>query len=198
LVTGLALSLILAAGGAGATTTGYPIVYHSPGDTGLRPPHPPYLPKASSVTLHLWMDAGPVSPGSGLCDDGAGDASCAYDVRVNVQGDSKLVGFTGIGDVVYHPNNLSPSNPATTLRLNRLAKTTPIVGRQKIGTLVVDTSFPLGGLIEVNGVHSVGAAQQRDAIPTNTLAFVPEPDQMLLLVSGLAGLALLDRLRRRR
>jgi hypothetical protein len=44
----------------------------------------------------------------------------------------------------------------------------------------------------------VGAALQTEPIPGQTLAYVPEPGQLLLLASGLAGLALLHRLRERR
>jgi hypothetical protein len=178
---------------AGAATAG-PLVYHSPGDTGIRPTTPPNLPKASAVTLYLWLDPGSAPLSGTVCNNASGDASCAYDLRVQVQGDSKIVSFTPIGDVVQ---KLTPPTNSTLLRANRLANTAPIVGKQKIGTLVVNTSGPLGGTIDVTGVHSLGAALQLDPIPSNTLAFVPEPGELVLLVSGLAGLAVLNRLRSR-
>jgi hypothetical protein len=185
--SGLALTLFLAA----AAATGAPLVYHSPGDTGLAPGPPvgaPYLPKATNVTLYLWLNPGPTAPSGTTCVDATGHASCAYDLRVQVQGDSQLVSFSPIGDVVY---DLTP----TMLRANRIAKDAPLVGPTKIGELVVNTLGPQGGLIHVTGVNSVGAALQVEGMPTNTLAYVPEPDQLVLLVSGLAGLALLHRLR---
>ena len=185
---GAVLALIVAAGGA----AGAPIVYNSPGDTGDRPEFAPHLPKASSVTLHLWLDPGSLPISGTLCSNATGDASCAYDLRVQVQGDSKIVSFTPIGDVVQ---NITTTENPTMLRANRLTNGAPIIGKQKIGTLVVDTTGPQGGLIEVTGVHSLGAALQLESIPSNTIAYVPEPGELVLLVSGLAGLALLHRLR---
>jgi hypothetical protein len=187
--SGLVLALVLAA----AAATGAPLVYHSPGDTGHAPGPPagaPYLPKASSVTLYLWLDPGPTAPSGGeTCVDAAGHASCAYDVRIRVQGDSQLTGFSPIGsDVVF---DLTP----TMLRANRIMKNSPLVGPTKIGQLVVNTLGPQGGLIEVAGVNNVGAALQVEGLPNHTLAYVPEPDQLVLLFAGLAGLAVLHRLR---
>jgi hypothetical protein len=186
----LALALLLAA----TTASAAPFVYHSPGDSGDAPgppAGPPYLPKAANVTLYLWIDPGATALAGTICADATGDASCAYDLRVQVQGDSKIKSATLSGDVIQH---ISPDEK--TLRANRIAKSPPyIVGKQKIGQIVVDTTGPLGGSIEVTGVHSLGAALQVDRLPSNTLAYVPEPGQLLLLVSGLAGLALLHRLR---
>jgi hypothetical protein len=188
------LALVVAAGAA----TGAPIVYHSPGDSGDRPTFAPYLPKASNVTLYLWLDPGPVPVSGTVCSNATGDASCAYDLRVQVQGDPWIVGFTPIGLVADVVQKLTPLTNPTLLRANRLTNGAPIIGRQKIGTLVVNTMGPQGGLIEVTGVHSLGAALQLESIPSNTIAYVPEPGELVLLVSGLAGLALLHRLRGKR
>ena len=188
----LGIGLLLALFVGASSATGAPIVYHSPGDTGTRPTIAPYLPKASSVTLHLWLDPGSTPVSGTVCTDATGDASCAYDLRIQVQGDSKIVSFTPIGDVIQ---KLTPPTNATLLRANRIASAAPLIGKQKIGTLVVDTTGPQGGLIEVTGVHSLGAALQLESIPSNTIAYVPEPGQLLLLASGLAGLAVLHRLR---
>jgi hypothetical protein len=185
----LVLALLLGAGGASAD----PLVYHSPGDTGDRPGYPPHLPKASSVTLYLWLDPGPTAPPpTGVCSNATGDASCAYDVRVQVQGDSELLNFVPTNGPCDIGCNLTPSM----LRVNKLLPAgSPLIGRQKIGELTVKTSNPLGGVIEVTGVHSVGAARQLLNIPSLPIAYVPEPSQLVLLLSGLAGLWALHRLR---
>jgi len=180
---------------AASTAMSAPIVYHSPGDTGVQPIVAPNLPKASSVSLYLWLDPGSLPTSGSVCSNATGDASCAYDLRVQVQGDVKIVSFAPIGDVVQ---KLTPTSNATLLRANRIANTAPIIGKQKIGTLVVDASGPLGGLVEVTGVHSLGAALQLESIPSNTIAYVPEPGGVMLLASGLLGLAALNRLRGRR
>ena len=188
---GLVLELLLGAGGATAEV--YPFVYHSPGDTGDRPGYAPHLPKASSVTLHLWLDPGPTapSPPANVCNNATGDASCAYDLRVQVLGDSQLLNFVPTGGACDIGCKLTPS----LLRVNRLLLTAPLIGRQKLGVLTVDTTFPQGGVIEVTGMHSVGAARQLLEIPHNPIAYVPEPSQLVLLLSGLAGLWGLHRLR---
>ena len=183
---GLLLSLALGAEGA----KGAPLVYHSPGDGGGRPGYAPYLPKQASVTLYLWLDPGPAPLSGTVCTNATGDASCAYDVRVQVFGDSQLLNFVpsqGLCDVGC---NLT----ASMLRVNKIP-ITPLIGRQKIGELTVRTNLPQGGSIEVTGVHSVGAARQLQNIPSLPIAYVPEPGMLVLLISGLAGLAVLHRLR---
>jgi hypothetical protein len=187
--SGLVLLLALAAGGA----TADPLVYHSPGDTGNQPATAPNLPKASSVTLYLWLDPGPTAPSGDLCDTATGDASCAYDLRVQVMpgGDVQFLAFEPTGAACAIGCKLTPNM----LRVNRLLTSTPLIGRQKLGQLTVNTLGPAGGEIWVTGVHSVGAARQLANIPHKQIAYVPEPDQLVLLLSGLAGLAVLHRLR---
>jgi hypothetical protein len=184
--TGLLSALILGAGGALAQ----PIVYHSPGDSGFRQAYAPYLPKQASVKLYLWLDPGPTAPSGTVCTNATGHASCAYDVRVQVQGDSQLVSFAPVSG----PCDIGCKLTSSMLRMNAIPAQ-PLVGRTKLGELTVDTTYPLGGVIEVTGVHSVGAARQLETIPSLPIAYVPEPGMLILLVSGLAGLAALHRLR---
>jgi hypothetical protein len=185
---GLLLALVLAAGAA----TSAPLVYHSVADNGAVN-DPVVIPKTGYVTLNLWIDPGS-QPISGLiCKDATGDASCAYDLRVQPQGGSQLLSFVPTGGSCDIGCNLTGSM----LRVNRILTSSPLVGKQRLGTLTVDTSSSQpGGYIEVTGVHSVGAARQLQDIPTRTLAYVPEPGMLVLLLSGLAGLAVLHRLRR--
>jgi hypothetical protein len=204
--SGLVLASILAAGGAGAN----PAVYHSPNDDGWRPPqlasgNNPYLwhvRGASNVSLNLWFDPGPNPISGTVCVDATGDASCAYDVRVEAKSGPQLTGFTPTApsEVVF---NLTSAE----LRVNRMPAM-PIVGPQKIGVLTM-SSGPRYGQIRVTGVHSVGAKRQLLAIdglpppppapppnpPGVQIVAVPEPDMLILLLSGLAGLAALHRLR---
>jgi hypothetical protein len=82
------------------------------------------------------------------------------------------------------------------LRVNRILISTPLVGKQRLGTLTVNTSpSQPNGFLEVTGVHSVGAARQLQSVTPRTIAYVPEPGMLVLLFSGLAGLAVLHRLR---
>jgi hypothetical protein len=138
------------------------------------------------------MDPGPTVPTGNLCVDATGDASCAYDLRVQVTaGDVQLLAFEPTGAAC----DIGCSLTSNILRVNRLVNTVPLIGPQKVGELTMSTLGPLGGWVKVTGVHSVGAARQLVDIPENTVAFVPEPDQLVLLLSGLAGLAALHRLR---
>jgi hypothetical protein len=188
---GLWLALVLAAGAA----SGDPLVYYSPGDTGYRPSQAWNIPKGmSSVPLYLWIDPGTQPLSGTVCNNATGDASCAYDLRVQVHGDPKLVSFVPTGSVCDVGCKLTDSM----LRVNRILTSAPLIGRQRLGVLTVDTTLPAGGDIEVTGVHSVGAARQLQPISENTIARVlpvPEPGMLVLLFSGLAGLAVLYRLR---
>ena len=188
---GLWLALVLATGAA----SGDPLVYYSPGDTGYKPAQAWRIPKGmSSVPLYLWIDPGPQAPSGTVCNNATGDASCAYDVRIQVTGASTLTSFVPTGGACDVGCKLTSSM----LRVNRILTSAPLVGKQRLGVLTVNTgSAPGSAQIDVTGVHSVGAARQLQPIPSNTIATVPvpEPGMLVLLFSGLAGLAVLHRLR---
>ena len=65
----------------------------------------------------------------------------------------------------------------------------------KIGTLFLDTTGPQGGRGRPTSVENVSASMALRSDSGPDLFFVPEPGSTLLLVSGVAGLALLHRLR---
>ena len=64
----------------------------------------------------------------------------------------------------------------------------------EIGDLTVDAAVATS--VEVTGVHAVLADLTLENIAPATIAYVPEPGEILLLASGVAGLAGLYRLRR--
>jgi hypothetical protein len=190
---GLWLALVLAAGAA----TGAPLVYHSVPDNGVVN-GPVVIPKTSSVTLNLWIDPGSQPISGTICNNATGDASCAYDLRVQSQGGSQLVSFlpTGGSLCTSVSTDVGCKLTASMLRVNRILISAPLVGKQRLGTLTVNTSSSQpNGFLEVTGVHSVGAARQLQNITPRTVAYVPEPGMLVLLFSGLAGLAALHRLR---
>jgi hypothetical protein len=189
---GLWLALVLAAGAA----TGAPLVYHSPGDNGFKPSQAMQIPKGMSVPLYLWIDPGPQAPSGTVCNSATGDASCAYDLRVEVTGGATLTSFVWTGGNCT--TAVGCRLTGSMLRVNRILTSTPLIGKQRLGVLTVNTAASLGGgEVEVTGVHSVGAARQLQSISNNTIATVPvpEPGMLVLLFSGLAGLAVLHRLR---
>ena len=187
---GLWLALVLAAGAA----SGDPLVYYSPGDTGYKPVQATRIPKGTTVPLYLWIDPGPQAPSGTVCSNATGDASCAYDLRIQVTGASTLTSFVPTGGACDIGCKLTGSM----LRVNRILTSTPLVGKQRLGVLTVNTaSAPGSAQIDVTGMHSVGAARQLQPISNSTIATVPvpEPGMLVLLFSGLAGLAVLHRLR---
>jgi hypothetical protein len=207
--SGLVLASILAAGSAQADV----LVYHSASPSGVKPGYAPYLPKASSVTLNLWLDPGPTPPSNTDCVNATGDASCAYDLRVEVRSDPggpQLLSFTPTWPTVgtCTPADVGCNLTSSMLRTNKILLGSPIVGRTKIGQLTVNTLGKQGAIV-VTGVHSVGAGRQLQKIngfpppelppqvpaPGVPIAYVPEPGMLILLFSGLAGLAVLHRLR---
>ena len=112
-------------------------------------------------------------------------------------------------DLVSSPNPITGT--PTTLTLNFLAPQNPLsAGSLPDGTHELGiVGFYIGGndvLLNVAGGDSVravtasqstGTVASSDPIPPNVLA-VPEPSEILMLPSALAGLALLHRLRRAR
>jgi len=156
------------------------------------------LPQAGQ-SLPLFLDyqnngqADSSTTGS-MCVNADGDETCAFDVLLTMQSDTGVfASFTpAAGGIV---GRIDPGTQKT-LRVNGV-NVNGMAIPAAIGTLVVDAAGAKQLQIQVAGRHRVGAAGQLDAIQNRVIVNLPEPGRDWLLGSGLLGLALLARLRRR-
>jgi len=199
----LLLALLSPAAALAVPATGDPVVYHSPGDDGTPPVSSPVeIPAESNQELYLFIDYDndrdpPGSTGAGtMCVDEDGNETCGFDLLIEMTTD--VATFTSFVPPVSSNivGRIDPSD-ATTLRVNGIDVGGMAIPA-RIGTLTVDALGANQLQIAVQGVHRVGAAGQLDAVQPQVIVRLPEPGGTLLLVSGLAGLAALHRLRRRR
>lgn len=202
----LLLGLLFPVPALAVPSTGTPVVYHSPDDTGTPPsgPNPPAIAAENGQPLYLYIDYdnspdGGFStglPGAIMCVDEDGDETCGFDVLIEMTTDTATFDtFTPASSkIVGHID----TNTRTSLRVNGVDIAGMLIPAN-IGTLTVDALDANQLQITVEGVHRVGAAGQLDAIqPAVIVTNVPEPSAGLLLISGAAGLATLSRWRRRR
>ena len=199
--TALLLGLLLPVTAAAVPSTGNPVVYHSPDDSGTPPSgSTPEILAENGQQIYLFIDYendpdGGTSGGTGtMCVDKDGDETCGFDVLLVMTTDTATFAtFTpASGNIIGQID----SNTQTSLRINGIdvdGMTIPA----EIGTLTVDALDANQLQIEVKGVHRVGAAGQLDAIQPQVIVNLPEPAGDLLLMCGIAGLAALYRLRHR-
>jgi hypothetical protein len=193
----------------------------------LGPLAPYSLPPNARPTLCLYVDyqndlvANESSGGGTMCVDEDGDETCAFDVRLEIESEDptypKFESFappTGLPATTKIEWEIE--EPARrTLRVNGIDASGMAIPAP-VGTVTLDRECstpctaqvfvrgPCDGSLDSGcerqrGSMRVGAAGQLDAIQEQVIAVaVPEPDRTLLLACGLAGLALLARLRRRR
>jgi hypothetical protein len=195
-----ALPALLLALLAAAPAAGMPTLYHSPGDTGVDPgAFPPTLPSGTAHTVYLYLDAGPdpttlgtvchASPSGG---GGNGDETCGLHFRIEVSGDLSILGFSP------EVGSATANNTGTQLTAAIVTTASPLPpGPTRFGSLQL-ASGSLGGTGELTLLQAVDADLELQSASSRTLFFVPEPGRALLLGAGLAGLALLHRLRARR
>jgi hypothetical protein len=193
--TALLLALLLPLAVAAQPSTGNPVVYRSGDVYGLDPVTT--IQAANDQQLFLYLDyandpdGGPSSAGATMCVDADGDETCAFDVWIEMATDTATFDSFTPADPAKFVSRLDP----TSLRVNGI-EVAGMAIPAPIGTLVVDALGASQIQISVLGVHRVGAAGQLDAIQP-TVILVPEPGRAVLLGSGIAGLAALQRLRRR-
>jgi hypothetical protein len=159
-----------------------------------------------------------------ICQNANGDELCGIDLTVIVEGDGRIVdyfeggaasGESGGGAagtspdppppfIVHHPDG--EFAPTSMFRLNVLQAEPfdpPSTGPIFLGTLVLDTfdNGPLTATVTASG-QFVAADGTLGSIPSRVIAdrpvLIPEPPGVLMLWTGIAGLALLHRLRKRK
>ena len=143
------------------------------------------------TTLHLYLDGGAVASSGGPCEQGVGDGDevCGWKLHLEGQSGLDLVSFTPTGDVVFG----QPTG--NTLLATGGAPAAGALGPAKIGDLVVEGVE--GGVLALLASDSISASQALETIPAETLVFLPEPGGLAMLLSGVALLLGLDRLRSR-
>jgi hypothetical protein len=199
LATALLLGLLLPIPAMADPSTGNPIVYHSPDDTGAPPSitNPTLIKAENDQVLNLYIDfdndpdRGASSGAGTMCVDKDGDETCGFDVWIEMTTDTATFDtFTPASTKIVGQID---TNTRTSLHVNGLDVNGMLIPA-KIGTLTLDALGANQLAIEVKGVHRVGAAGQLDAIQPSTL-LVPEPGVGLMLIAGGAWLAALNRLR---
>lgn len=163
-------------------------VFHSPNDDGV-PGAGEISPGTPSIFLYL--DGGPAASAPGTaCNDGAGDEVCGFDLEL-----------TSIGGVTFTSFEVDPGADlmvnlgASSVRINGLDAVGPGVGPQRLGRLFLNAP---SGEVELSAGETIGADLASETLASQTLVTVPEPGQLLALLSGGGLLAGLSRARRRR
>jgi hypothetical protein len=150
--------------------------------------------------LEIYIDKLGTDSSGTPCNEqlGVGDQLCGYDLLIEVEGDpsasiSDFDPASALKTAVY------PVMPATTrqLRVNFVDVAPPNASPIHVGTLTVDATGFTAAKVWAKGENVVTANLGLVDIDDQIIA-LPEPGGMLLLVSGILGLAALSRLPRRR
>lgn len=151
--------------------------------------------------LEIYIDKLGTDSSGTPCDAqyGVGDQLCAYDLLIEVEGDSSASISNFVPDTTLATEMaFYPEMPGTTrqLRVNLVDVDPPNASPIHIGTLTVDAVGFTAAKVSAKGENVVAANLELVNIPEQIIA-LPEPGGMLLLLSGILGLAALNRLPRR-
>lgn len=146
--------------------------------------------------LRIWLYSGGTATSLDPCHEGqSGDEICGYHLQFEIKGSGCFETFTPFdpNSVHYPPGD---ELDCTTRELGvTLVDTGPTSADPvEIGMLTVNAAVATS--VEVTGRQFVTAGLALEDIPPDTIAYVPEPAEILLLASGIAGLAGLRWLRR--
>ena len=154
-----------------------------------------------AIDIYIEKDEGmgtSTSPCSDVTGENEGDEICGYDVVIQLLGFGCFEGTFGPGDgpVVYHPTDPFSCQTTKTLKATLVNVNPTLANPLHIGTLTVNADAEGPTDVRVLGNNIVAADLTLKAIPPDTIAYVPEPAEILLLAGGIAGLAGLHSLRR--
>jgi hypothetical protein len=128
----------------------------------------------------------------------AGEEIYGYDVLIRLEGPGHIAGFledsAHASAIEYFPETFTSNSKQ--LRITFVDVDPADAGWLPIGTLTVDATGAVGApTLRAVGNGAVTAALNLENIPNQVIA-LPEPSETALLVAGIAGLAVLYRLRR--
>lgn len=173
-----------------------PVVYHSPSDDGARPAMPLTVAPGPNATLHLYMEesdgSSDASPLDLVCGGGSGDERCGWHLTIDASGGVDFVAFTPSGDVIA--NLTTGAQPE--LRFTGGNAAAGELGPVKLGDLEISTSGD--GEVDLFAGTVVDSARQKVTLAPATVIYVPEPGQLLMLISGASLLGVLQHWRERR
>jgi hypothetical protein len=197
--TTLLLSLVLLLGTSPAW--GGAVVFATLDDSPINPNTAVELQGDETESVYLYVEFGSGSSAEPCVVSATGDEVCGFDVSIYLQGEAYIVDFVEETGVKYMPQSFTTDSRA--LRAVGVTAINPAAGPQRIGELVLDTwnadnQTYLHGAILIDEGEAVKANLDVFPIERDVMATtVPEPGEMLLLVSGILGLAALYRLRSR-
>jgi hypothetical protein len=150
--------------------------------------------------IHLFLDIVGTDPSSSPppCVEGAtGHEICGFDVTIEIKGGHQIASFAPASNVKFSQQTIDATT--TVIHAVGLDAIDPGTDAQLIGLLTLDTGSVEGSVI-VRGTV-VPADIGVDPLPTiedETVAVVPEPKSILVLIAGALTLRVLHSLRSRR
>jgi hypothetical protein len=154
----------------------------------------------STRTFDVYVEIGSVDSPSPCRMGSVGDEVCAYDVALLVEGAGYIASFAPASSSVKSWPTSFTSNNVRTLGVAFVgANPAPSAPQpaMRIGTITVNGNAAGGTRLLVTGKKVIDAGLQPRIVPSATLAALPEPGPLVSLVSGVLGVAVLHRLRRR-